>query len=106
MRTSIDRSLAFTALLELDPAGFGKISDPQAGQMITKLVEDFHASGAKDWYGYTREWLTQREAGAEEVQPQAQPFLPDGSPNPYQVHTTGLGPPAPVAEPQELEAGQ
>ena len=65
MRTSIDRSLAFTALLELDPNGFGKTSEPKTGQMITELVGDFHASGAKDWYGYTREWLAARETQAE-----------------------------------------
>jgi hypothetical protein len=63
-RTPIDRSLAFTALLELDPEGFGK-SGPEGGQTITTFLKDWYASDAKDMYAYCKEWLAGRQEAAK-----------------------------------------
>jgi cytosine/adenosine deaminase-related metal-dependent hydrolase len=92
-RSPLDRSAAFTALLELDPEGFGKSSDPETTKTITTFLEDFYESGATNMYTYCREWLDARDdqvletvRQAQEVQtaeaPAAEPEDPD---NPWQV---------------------
>jgi hypothetical protein len=74
-RNPLDRSAAFTALLELDPEGFGKSSDPESTKTITTFLDDFYQSGATNMYAYCREWLDARDdqvletiRQAEEVQ--------------------------------------
>jgi hypothetical protein len=60
-RNPLDRSAAFTALLELDPEGFGKSSDPDSTKTITTFLDDFYQSGATNMYAYCREWLDDRD---------------------------------------------
>jgi len=61
----LDESLAFTALLELDPEGFGKLGQDEGTAMRRELQEDFYASDAKNMYEYTKEWLAARELAAQ-----------------------------------------
>ena len=92
-RNPLDRSAAFTALLELDPEGFGKSSDPETTKTITTFLEDFYESDATNMYTHCRKWLDARDdqvletaRQAEEVQtteaPTAKPEDPD---KPWQV---------------------
>lgn len=59
-RTAIDRSLAFTVLLECP--GFGNVPDRASGQIITDMLEAWYASDGKDMYRFAREWWTARPA--------------------------------------------
>src|SRR5258708_36115190 len=101
-RSPLDRSAAFTALLELDPEGFGKSSDPESTKTITTFLEDFHESGATNMYTYCREWLDARDdqvletvRQAEEVQaseavpPAPETGVPEGPGKPWQVTAPG-----------------
>lgn len=64
-RTPMDETLAFTALLELDPGGFGKLSMHDATAMRRQVQEDFYASDAKNMFEYTKGWLAAREIAAQ-----------------------------------------
>jgi hypothetical protein len=70
-RNPLDRSAAFTALLELDPEGFGKQDINTSGQTITTFLGDFYQSGATNMYTYCREWLDARADQALETVRQA-----------------------------------
>jgi len=70
-RNPLDRSAAFTALLELDPEGFGMQDMNTSGQTITTFLEDFYQSGATKMYTYCREWLDARADQALETVRQA-----------------------------------
>ena len=96
-RNPLDRSAAFTALLELDSEGFGKTSDPENTKTITAFLNDFYQSGATNMYAYCREWLDARDDQvletvhqAEEVQaaavpPAAEVGAPEDPDKPWQV---------------------
>src|SRR5215467_2907163 len=71
-RNPLDRSAAFTALLELDPEGFGKSSDPESTKTITTFLDDFYQSGATNMYTYCREWLDARDDQVLEIVRQAE----------------------------------
>jgi hypothetical protein len=66
-RNPLDRSLAFTALLDLDPEGFGKSSDPEGAQTITTFLGDFYDSGARNMYTYAQSWLSERREATQRV---------------------------------------
>jgi len=55
-RNPLDRSVAFTALLELHP-GFGQLETRAASVMTGRFLEDFYASGSKDMGAYARTWM-------------------------------------------------
>src|SRR5258708_15128513 len=97
-RSPLDRSAAFTALLELDPEGFAKSSDPESTKTITTFLEDFRESGATNLYTYCREWLDARDdqvletvrqveegQGAEAVPPAPETGVPEDPDKPWQV---------------------
>ncbi len=52
----LDRSAAFTALLELSPE-FGKTDMNTAGELITELLQSWRASDSRDMFAHAREWL-------------------------------------------------
>jgi hypothetical protein len=54
-RHSLDRSAAFTALLEFWP-WFGKLGMDEAGRIITRFLDDFYASGSTDMAAYAKTW--------------------------------------------------
>lgn len=99
-RTGLDETLAFTALLELDPEGFGKLGDPEATAMRQQLQEDFYASPAKNIYEYTKGWLAARETAAQgrasgNVHREPLDLVPDELPagsdrRGWDVHAAGL----------------
>jgi hypothetical protein len=97
-RNALDRSAAFTALLELDPEGFGKQDMNTSGETITTFLEGFYQSGATNMYTYCREWLdarddqalkTARQAeevqAAEAVAPATKAEVPEDPDKPWQV---------------------
>ena len=97
-RSPLDRSAAFTALLELDPEGFAKSSDPESTKTITTFLEDFYESGATNMYTYCREWLDARDdqvletvrqaeevQAAEAVPPAPETGVPEDPDKPWQV---------------------
>jgi cytosine/adenosine deaminase-related metal-dependent hydrolase len=97
-RNPLDRSAAFTSLLELDPEGFGKSSDPETMKTITTFLDDFYESGATNMYAYCREWLDARDdevletvrqaeevQAAEAVPPAAEAGVPEDPDKPWQV---------------------
>ena len=54
-RHPLDRSAAFTALLEFAP-WFGQAESRQAGAIVTAFLVDFYRSGSKDMAEYARGW--------------------------------------------------
>jgi hypothetical protein len=97
-RNPLDRSAAFTALLELDPEGFGKSSDPETTKTISMFLDDFYQSGATNMYTYCRQWLDARDdqvletirqaeevQAAETVPPAAEAGVPEDPDKPWQV---------------------
>jgi hypothetical protein len=97
-RNPLDRSAAFTALLELDPEGFGKSSDPNTTKTITTFLDDFYQSAATNMYTYCREWLDARDdqvletvrqaeeaQAAEAVVPAPETRAPEDPDKPWQV---------------------
>jgi hypothetical protein len=54
-RNPLDRSVAFTALLELRP-GFGQTESKAASVLVDEFLEDFYASGSKDMGAWARTW--------------------------------------------------
>lgn len=97
-RNPLDRSAAFTALLELDPEGFGKSSDPETTKTITTFLDDFYESGATNMHTYCREWLDARDdqvletvrhaeeaQAAEAVPPAPESRAPEDRDKPWQV---------------------
>jgi hypothetical protein len=58
-RNPLDRSAAFTCLLELDPEGFGKQDMNTSGQTISRFLEDFYQSGQTRMYDYAQQWLAE-----------------------------------------------
>ncbi len=54
-RHPLDRSAAFTALLEFAP-WFGRTESRQAGAVMTAFLADFYRSGSKDMAAYARRW--------------------------------------------------
>lgn len=79
-RYPLDRSAAFTCLLELSPDGFGKTSEPATGEIITGLLEDFYASGQTRMYEYTRQWLSEPEELADRFPALATGTAPEAGP--------------------------
>ncbi len=72
-RNPLDRSAAFTCLLELDPEGFGKQDMNTSGQTISRFLEDFHQSGQTRMYEYAQQWLPEESAQPGEAASKAQP---------------------------------
>ena len=54
-RHPLDRSAAFTALLEFAP-WFGRTERREAEQIVTRFLADFYRSGRRDMAGYARGW--------------------------------------------------
>lgn len=48
----LDRSAAFTALLELDPEGFGKQDAEASSRAITEFLEDWYAADSTSMWDY------------------------------------------------------
>src|SRR5258708_9540225 len=63
-RNPLDRSAAFTCLLELDPEGFGKQDMNTSGQTISRFLEDFYQSGQTRMYEYAQQWLAEPRESA------------------------------------------
>lgn len=63
VKTPIDSSLAFTALLELHPT-YGQMSDPEATELRNRFLADWHKSGHTDMFGYAREWCAANAYGS------------------------------------------
>jgi hypothetical protein len=82
-RNPLDRSAAFTVLLELDPEGFGKQNMNTSGETITTFLADFYKSGATNMYTYCCQWLDARDDQALETARQAE-----------EVQAAEVGPPA------------
>jgi len=61
VRTGLDESLAFTALLELDPEGFGKLGMADAAKMRQELQDAYYASDSTNLFSYARVWLAGRQ---------------------------------------------
>jgi hypothetical protein len=55
-RHPLDRSAAFTALLEFWP-GFGKAEARQAERIVTRFLDGFYASGSTDMAAYAQSAL-------------------------------------------------
>jgi hypothetical protein len=51
----LDRSAAFTALLEFCP-WFGKTESREAEAVVTRFLAGFYASGETDMAAYARRW--------------------------------------------------
>jgi hypothetical protein len=64
-RNPLDRSAAFTALLELDPEGFGKQDMDTSGKTITTFLADFYESDATNMYTYAQSWLSERQGATQ-----------------------------------------
>jgi len=54
-RHPLDRSAAFTALLEFCP-GFGKTGAREAGRIVTRFLDGLYSSGGTDMAAYARSW--------------------------------------------------
>ena len=54
-RHPLDRSAAFTALLEFCP-WFGRTESRKAEAVVTRFLADFYASGETDMAAYARRW--------------------------------------------------
>jgi hypothetical protein len=84
-RNPMDRSAAFTVLLEKDrqegKGNFAKAADPEAREQVTAFLEDFHASGETNMWTYADTWLADRQAGPPEAAGRKQLREPD-SPRP------------------------
>src|SRR5258707_11269391 len=74
-RNPLDRSAAFTCLLELDPEGFGKQDMNTSGETISRFLEDFRQSGQARMYEYAQQWLAEPRESAQprEAASKAQP---------------------------------
>jgi hypothetical protein len=59
----IDHTLAFTALLELDPA-FGKMPDAEATKLREELLDSYYASDSPNIREHTKGFVVQRRAAA------------------------------------------
>jgi len=57
----IDRSLAFTALLEHDEE-FRGMDMNASGERITEYLNDWEAAGRPPMFEHTREWVAERKA--------------------------------------------
>ena len=64
--TSIDRSLAFTALLELMP-GYGQLDARDGEKLTTALTDAWHAApdSERDMFAFARNWIAARQAEPE-----------------------------------------
>jgi hypothetical protein len=69
-RTPLDRSLAFTALLETDPS-FRQTDMQQGSAQVTRLLTDYYASGETDMYTYTKNWLPEHGCCEPEAEMEA-----------------------------------
>jgi hypothetical protein len=56
----IDRSLAYTALLELDEE-FGKLNARRAAEEVTALVTAWRTADSTDKWEFTRSWIAVRK---------------------------------------------
>ena len=63
-RYPLDRSAAFTALLEFCP-WFGKTESRAAEAVVTRFLEGFDASGETDMAAYARRWAASAGGGGE-----------------------------------------
>ncbi len=53
----LDRSAAFTALLEFSP-GFGKTEAREAERIVARFIDGFYGSCRTDMAAYARSWAT------------------------------------------------
>ena len=60
---ALDRSLAFTALLDMLP-GFGQMEAGAASALVGELVADFRASGHPVIWDYASDWIARRTKAA------------------------------------------
>jgi hypothetical protein len=60
----LDRSAAFSALLELSPE-FGKTDLNTSGQLITEFLDSWRTSDSKDMFAHAREWLGANPIGQQ-----------------------------------------
>lgn len=58
MSNPIDRSLAFTALLDLGYLGNRTASEP--GREVTEFLEAWQAAGEPHMYDFAKEWVKTR----------------------------------------------
>ena len=85
-RTPIDRSLGFTAMLELYP-GFGQMADDEGAKITTRFLDDWYGSNHTDMWAYAREWVANRQRVSAGV-PIGQPsYGPNADGNPYAQYT-------------------
>jgi hypothetical protein len=62
---NLDRSLAFTALLELWP-GYGRLVDREATALIDQLLADFRASGDLNMWRFAVTWCKRGDQDADQ----------------------------------------
>ena len=65
-RHPLDRSAAFTALLEFAP-WFGRMESREAEVVVTWFLADFYRSGSKHMAAYARRWVADAADAAPEV---------------------------------------
>jgi hypothetical protein len=63
VRTPIDSSLAFTALLEHWPG----LAEPEAAEIRRQLLGDWYGSGHTAMYDYAREWVAKHRVSPEKL---------------------------------------
>ena len=63
---SVERSLAFTALLELYP-GFGQLTQDEGSALVSELVAGWRTAGRPVLWEYARTWVAGRTAGESAV---------------------------------------
>lgn len=58
-RGDLDRSVAFTILLELLP-GYAESPDDDGGRTVTEFLTDWYADPSTDMYEFGRRWAETR----------------------------------------------
>lgn len=56
MGTSFDRSLAFTALLDVSPDVFGQMTTEEGGRVITRFLADWGQSPYRNMHAFAEDW--------------------------------------------------
>jgi hypothetical protein len=81
-RYPLDRSAAFTALLELDRDGFGKQDMRESDKTVSAFLEDWYQADSTNMWDYARQWLERRQEVAQRA-PEAEAGVGPGE-DPHQ----------------------
>ena len=64
-RFPLDRSAAFTVLLQLDGDGFGKQGMRESDKTVSAFLEDWYQADSTKMWDYARQWLDRRQKAAQ-----------------------------------------